>query len=244
MSRNKKNTLRTLITAVVLFLLIPFTIWLGVWLFQDRKYNIISIIIALLSCVPSFVRFEKGKSGAREMIIIAVMVAFSVVGRLAFAPIPAFKPVTAITIISGVALGPEAGFIVGSMTAVVSNMFYGQGPWTPFQMFVWGFIGFLAGVIFGKNKKPSRSALSIVGAFGGVLFSLLMDIWATISLDGEFILSRYLVNVASSLSFMAIYAVSNIVFLIVLAHPFLEKLNRIKIKYGIFDSFGDEYESS
>ena len=99
MTQNKKNILRTVITAVVLFVLIPLTIWLGVWLFEDRKYNIISIIIALLSCVPFFVRFEKGKSGAREMIVIAVMAAFSVVGRLVFAPIPAFKPVTAITII-------------------------------------------------------------------------------------------------------------------------------------------------
>lgn len=234
MEQDKKTILRTCITLGVLFILIPLTIWLGVWLLEDRKYNIISIIIALLSCVPFFVRFEKGKSGAREMIVIAVMSAFSVVGRLIFAPIPAFKPVTAITIISGVALGPEAGFIVGSMTAVVSNMFYGQGPWTPFQMFVWGFIGFLAGVIFRKSKKPNRILLSIVGAFGGVLFSLLMDIWTTLSLDGEFLLSRYLVNVASSLSFMAIYAVSNIVFLIILAHPFLEKLNRIKTKYGIF----------
>ena len=234
MRQEKKTILRTCTTLGVLFLLIPLTIWLGVWLLEDRKYNIISIIIALLSCVPFFVRFEKGKSGAREMIVIAVMSAFSVVGRLIFAPIPAFKPVTAITIISGVALGPEAGFIVGSMTAVVSNMFYGQGPWTPFQMFVWGFIGFLAGVIFRKSKKPNRILLSIVGAFGGVLFSLLMDIWTTLSLDGEFLLSRYLVNVASSLSFMAIYAVSNIVFLIILAHPFLEKLNRIKTKYGIF----------
>ena len=82
----------------------------------------------------------------------------------------------------------------------------------------------------GARKK----ALSIFGALGGVLFSMLMDIWTTLSIDGEFLLSRYLVNVVSSLSFMAIYAVSNVVFLLLLAHPFIDKLERIKTKYGIF----------
>ena len=231
---NKKQTARILALLSVIFILIPLTIWLGIWLFKDKKYNVISIIIAFLSCIPFFIRFEKGKRGTREMIVIAVMSAFSVIGRLAFALLPAFKPVTAITIISGIALGPESGFIVGSMTALVSNLFYGQGPWTPFQMFGWGFIGFLAGIIFKKNTKPNRVVLSVVGAFGGVLFSLLMDIWTTLSLDGTFLLSRYMVTVTSSLSFMLIYAVSNIVFLIILAHPFLKKLNRIKTKYGIF----------
>ena len=71
MIQNKKKILRTGIGAVVLFVLIPLTIWLGVWLFEDRKYNIISIIIALLSCVPFFVRFEKGKSGANRLLSLS-----------------------------------------------------------------------------------------------------------------------------------------------------------------------------
>lgn len=234
MTKQKK---RMLICCLLLFVGIPLLLFLGVWLFADRKYNIISLLVALLSCLPFFIRFERGRSGARELVILAVMTALSVVGRLIFAPLPGFKPVTAISIIAGIGLGPQAGFMVGSMTALVSNMFFGQGPWTPFQMFSWGLLGFLSGVLFRKNtKRPNRILLCLMGVFGGVVFSLLMDIWTTLSLDGGFLLSRYLAAVASALPFMLIYAVSNVVFLLILAYPFLEKLDRIKIKYGLFSA--------
>lgn len=236
MAQNKNSTVKKILSACVVLVLIPLTAWLGVWLFADRKYNIISIGVALLSCVPFFIRFEKGKSGSREMVIIAVMTSLSVIGRLIFTPLPAFKPVSAIVIITGTALGPEAGFMVGSLSAIVSNIFFGQGPWTPFQMFVWGFIGFFAGVVFRKSKKPNKIAMSLMGVIGGVLFSLMMDIWTTLSLDGTFLWTRYLASVAASFPVMTIYAVSNVIFLLILARPFLEKLNRIKIKYGVFDS--------
>lgn len=236
MAQNKNSTVKKILSACVVLVLIPLTAWLGVWLFADRKYNIISIGVALLSCVPFFIRFEKGKSGSREMVIIAVMTSLSVIGRLIFTPIPAFKPVSAIVIITGTALGPEAGFMVGSLSAIVSNIFFGQGPWTPFQMFVWGFIGFFAGVVFRKSKKPNKIAMSLMGVIGGVLFSIMMDIWTTLSIDGTFLWTRYLASVAASFPIMTIYAVSNVIFLLILARPFLEKLNRIKIKYGVFDS--------
>lgn len=234
MKRNNINKIKTASVICVVFILIPLAVALGVWIFKDRKYNLISIIVAILSCVPFFIRFERGKSGVRELTVIAVMTAFSVVGRLIFAPLPGFKPVTAVTVISGAALGPEAGFLVGSLTAVVSDFFFGQGPWTPFQMFSWGFLGFCSGLFFFKRKKPNLALLCLAGAVGGVAFSLLMDIWTTLSLDGTFLWTRYAANVASSLPFMAIYAISNVIFLLALSKPFLSKLDRIKTKYGIF----------
>lgn len=229
-ARKKKNIL----SYAIYFAAIPAVIVLGVALFNDGKYNLISMAIALLACVPSFVRFEKGRNTARELVALAVMIALSVVGRVIFAPLPGFKPVTAIVIITGMAFGAQAGFLTGSMSAVVSNFYFGQGPWTPFQMFVWGFIGFLAGVIFrNPDKKPNLILLSLAGVLGGVLFSLMMDVWTTLSW-GEFLLSRYIMFVGSSLPFMAIYAVSNVIFLLVLARPLLSKLNRVRVKYGIF----------
>lgn len=234
--KDKKQICKTIISVCIFFIIIPLVIWFGVWLFNDRKYNVISMAIALLSCIPFFIRFEKGKSGAREIVVIAVMTAFSVIGRLIFSPIPGFKPVTAITIIAGIALGAESGFMVGSLTAIVSNIFFGQGPWTPFQMFVWGILGFLSGLIFYKKQTSNRFILAVIGLVGGIAYSMLMDIWTTLSMEGTFNISRYLFYISSSFPFMAIYAVSNVVFLFVLAKPFLEKLNRIKTKYGIFQT--------
>ncbi len=225
---------RTVVSLIVYLVLIPLTVFIGVKLFNDRKYNIISMIIAFLACVPFFIGFEKGKTGARELVVIAVMTAISVTGRLIFAPIPGFKPVTAIVVITAIAYGMQAGFLTGALSAIVSNIFYGQGPWTPFQMFVWGFIGLIAGLLFPRGKKPSPLMLVLIGIIGGVAFSVLMDVWTVLNLDGTWNWARYWGAIVSSLPFMATYAVSNVVFLLFLTRPFLEKLNRVRDKYGLF----------
>lgn len=225
---------RKKLSYLIILLLIPLAIALGVYLFKDRKYNLISIIIAFMSCIPFFYSYEKGKSGTRQMVILAVMVAISVVGRFIFAVIPGFKPVTAIVVITAIYFGAEAGFLSGALSAIISNLYFGQGPWTPFQMFSWGMIGFIAGLpLIRKVLLKNNIALAIYGIFAGVLFSLMMDIWGVLVIDGTFNLSRYVVMVISSLKFMIIYAVSNVVFLLLTIKPFGEKLDRMKLKFGI-----------
>lgn len=225
---------RTAVAVIIYSVLIPCVIFIGVKLFADRKYTVISIVIAILACIPFFIGFERGKTGARELVVIAVMTAISVVGRLLFAPIPGFKPVTAVVIITAIAFGMQAGFLTGALSAIVSNIFFGQGPWTPFQMFVWGFLGLLSGLIFKRGKKPNVVLLIVVGILGGVVFSVMMDIWSVLSIDGTWNWSRYAALLVSGLPFMAVYAVSNVVFLLLLTKPFLQKLNRVKTKYGLF----------
>ena len=234
MGKIKSSAVKRLISAALILLVIPAVIGFGIWLFADRRYNIISVIVALISCVPFFIRFERGKRGSRELTVIAVMTAFSVLGRIVFAPIPAFKPVTAITVIAGSALGAEGGFMIGSLSAIVSNMFFGQGPWTPFQMLVWGLVGFISGLILRPSAKPNRLLLSLMGVLGGAMFSLVMDVWTTFSLEEGFSMARYLATVVGSAPTMILYAVSNVVFLLILARPFFEKLLRIRKKYGVF----------
>ncbi|MCK9480097.1 MAG: ECF transporter S component [Firmicutes bacterium] len=224
---------KKLISALIVLVGIPLVMAVGVLFFGDRKYNIISMIIAILACAPFFLRFERQKKSSREMIIIAVMITLSSIGRFAFAPIPGFKPVTAMVVITAIYFGSEAGFITGAFSALLSNIFFGQGPWTPFQMFVWGFLGFFAGVLASKGLLDNKIQLSVYGVAAGIAFSLMMDVWTVISMDGFFNMSRYLVAVAASLPFMFIYAVSNIIFLLALEKPIGKRLERIKVKYQI-----------
>ncbi len=226
MSKAKK-----ILCAVILFLLVPLCILLGTVISAGRGYVWISICVSLLSCVPFFLAFEK-KSGTGRMLVLSVMIALSVLGRFAFSALPHFKPVTAIVVIAGMYLGAESGFLCGALSAVLSNIMFGQGPWTPFQMFSWGLIGLLAAV-FSAPLKKSRLALAVFGIFSGIVFSLLMDGWTVLWAEGTFSASRYLAFVISALPVTAIYAASNVLFLLILAVPMGEKLDRVIKKYGI-----------
>lgn len=214
-------------------LAIPVVIFLGGYLLGDRRYAFVTMTVAVLACVPFFMSFERKKDSGRLMIIIAVMVAMSSVGRFIFATVPGFKPVTALVIITAVYFGAEAGFVTGAMTAVISNFYFGQGPWTPFQMFAWGFIGLTAGFLSEKLLK-NRIWLVLCGIFSGAAYSLLMDTWSVLWWNGGLSDSgKYLAAVVAALPLTVMYAVSNIVFLLVFTKPIGRILERIKTKYGV-----------
>lgn len=215
------------------FLVAPLIVLCGVFFLGDRKYAFVSLALSVVACIPFFVSFEKGKNDARRIVIIAVMTALSVAGRFVFAPIPFFKPVTAIVIITAIYLGAEAGFITGAFSAVVSNFYFGQGPWTPFQMFAWGLIGFLAGLL-AKRLLESKVLLIIFGALSGVAFSFIMDVWTTLWADGTFNIARFIASITTAAPFTVVYMVSNVIFLLLLTKPIGRKLQRLKTKYGIF----------
>ena len=233
--RNQFKRIKNPMTVCLLLILIPAVIAGGSLLFQEKHYAWISLCVAVFSCLPLFYCFERKESSAKELVVLAVIVALSVAGRFIFSWIPGFKPITAITVITAIWLGKEAGFVIGSLSAVISNFYFGQGPWTPFQMFAWGFIGFLSGILANPLKK-NKVALCIYGAFAGVAFSLLMDVWTTIWAEGAFHIGRYTASVVSALPITIEYAVSNVIFLLLLAKPIGEKLERIKKKYGLFIS--------
>lgn len=205
----------------------------GVVLTNDRSYRGVSVLMALLSCIPFYLRYERRKPQARELVIIAIMCALAISGRFLFAFLPGFKPVSAIIILTGMAFGKEAGFLSGSLTALLSNMIFGQGPWTPFQMLTWGLIGLFAGILNSKGHLEKKGYLMMYGIFAGIFFSVIMDIWSTLSFDGVFSLARYLTLLVTSFPFMITYMVSNCVFLWFMKDAFIKKLKRIRQKYGI-----------
>lgn len=237
MREEKRRRLRRIIFAVCVLVFVPSVIAIGLSEWQDRKYYIVSALIILISALPFFIVFEKRRPVARELTLIAVMVALGTAGRAAFYMLPQFKPIAATVIIAGCAFGCEAGFITGALTIFVSNMFFGQGPWTPWQMFALGLTGFFAGLIFrGEIKTKFRlflllvyGALSVLVIYGGIV-----DTSYVFTAGQKVELSSFLAAYASGFVFNLIFAAATVLFLLLLAKPLLNKLSRIKKKHGVF----------
>ncbi len=221
---------KKILTYIILSLLIPVVIILGCTVFREKQYSFITLTVAILSCTAFFLSLEKRERSARTLTLISVFTALCIVSRIIFAPLQGFKPVTALVIIAGLHFGSEAGFTVGAMTALISNFYFAQGPWTPFQMLSWGVVGLVAGT-FSKTLKKNKAWLLIYSAFAGILYSMLMDIYSVLWIDNAFNLSRYIATIITSLKFTITYAVSNVIFILIFAKPLGEKLERIKIKY-------------
>jgi len=226
---------RTVAATALILLLIPLTLFVGVHFLEGRKYYFISLLILLECMLPFFLIFEGRRPQARELVLIAVLVAMNVAGRAAFFMLPEFKPVVAMTILAGVAFGGETGFLVGAMTMLVSNMLFSQGPWTPWQMFAMGIVGWLAGVLYRKGVlRRSRLSLCIFGVlcstvvYGGIMNPASALMWAG-KLSWPIVLSYYITGIPVDL----VRAAATAVFLLLGAEPMLEKLDRIKTKYGL-----------
>ncbi len=172
--------------------------------------------------------FDKRRIGSRRLVLGAVFITLAVAGRF----IPQIKPLTAVVIISGMFTGAETGFLVGAVSVLISNIFFGNGPWTPLQMTAMGLIGFFGGVL-SKPLKKSKIILALFGVGCGIFYSMFMDIWTTCSATGSLQFSAYLNSVVAAIPFTIIYSVSNVIYLLLLTPPFQRKLDRIAEKYGL-----------
>ncbi|MCL1896938.1 MAG: ECF transporter S component, partial [Clostridiales bacterium] len=232
-----KLTRRTVVAAAMILLAIPLTIYVGAFFFGDRKYYFVSLLIVLETMLPFALVFESRKPQARELVVISVLCAIAVAGRAAFFMLPQFKPVVALVIIAGVAFGGESGFLVGAMTGFVSNFFFGQGPWTPYQMFAFGVIGFLAGVFFSKGLlRRTPASLAVFGAFAAVLvYGGIMNPATVMIYQSHPTLALLLASYLQGIPFDLVHAAATVTFLAIIARPMLEKLDRIKLKYGLVE---------
>lgn len=227
---------RSHIAALLVFLLlIPLTLFLGTQL-SGRSYYITGTLIILELMIPFFMAFEGRKPRARELVVIAVMCALAIAGRVAI-PIPNFKAAFAIIMLSGIAFGPEAGFMVGAVTAFASNFFYGQGPYTPWQMFAYGAGGLLAGFCFRPGWLPRKNRSMAIFGFLAVLIWVgpLLDLSTVFLALPEFTWSAMLGIFLSGLSVNISQALCTALILFLLGSALLEKLDRIKEKYGMME---------
>lgn len=224
------------IAMLIIFLLcIPFTLYIGRF-FSGRAYYVTSTLIIIELLLPFFLAFEGRKPQARELVVIAVMCAITVVARVAI-PIPHFKPAFAVMMLTGIALGPEIGFMVGAVAAFASNFFYGQGPYLPWQMIAYGAGGMLAGFVFQKKRVPQKPwVMSLFGFFTVILWiGPLLDCSHLFLMMPEINKATIMATLVSGFPVNLSQAVSTIITILVLGRPLLDKLDRVKQKYGMLE---------
>lgn len=222
-----------------LALFLPLIIWAGKIYFVDRQYLLLGFAIALYGVLPFFFMSGSGKLSVRHLVVLSVMTAIAVAGRAAFFMVPSVKPMAAVVIVTAAAFGAESGFLAGCLTMLLSNMFFGQGPWTPWQMLAMGILGLAAGLIFyrkdtwQRDRLQKRRWLCFYGLFapiiiyGGIMnpASLLMG---SMEITPMSLLGIYL----SGLPLDLVHGVTTAVLLAAAGRPILDKLERVKIKYG------------
>ncbi|MDO4562645.1 MAG: ATP-binding cassette domain-containing protein [Clostridia bacterium] len=236
--RERSSWKKERVVWLILCVLIPFTIFFGIRFMEDRKYFFISLLIVLESIAAFCTVFEKRSPHAREIVTLSTLAALAVASRLVFFALPQFKPLAAVVIIAGVSLGAEAGFLVGAVAAFVSNMFFGQGPWTPWQMFAFGMVGAVAGALFNspilQNLKKKKTPLCVFGAlavmliYGGIMNAASVLMW-----QQNPTVQMFSAEYVSGVPFDAVHATGVVFFLYFAAEPILEKIERIKNKYGV-----------
>ena len=211
----------------------------------NGNYYLISVVLILLAFVVFFFSYEKKKPQARELVTLSVMCAIAVASRAAFSMIPFFKPMSGIIMITGMAFGPGAGFLTGVVSAFVSNFIFGQGPWTPWQMFAYGVAGALAGFLCKKGLMTEQKRLrtAILGYLMiQIIVGPILDVCSIFTMGqpatGAFALAIF----GSGLVPNLIHGIATALTLFLLAKPMMEKLNRMKVKYGMMSKDNSDWE--
>ena len=208
----------------------------GAFLLRDRSYYLISGLILLFACLPFAALFRRRRVKVRELVIVSVMAAIAVASRAAFYMLPTVKPLCAIAIITGLYLGEETGFMVGVLSMFLSNFLFGQGAWTPYQIFGMGFAVFAADVILRRRRLAEKRI--VVAVVGGLCCFLLYGVCADScavfaiapNLEWKSVSSVLLTGIPFNLSHGAVTGIV----LFFLNRPIGEKLERMCVKYDLF----------
>ncbi len=202
--------------------------------FTNTNYYLVAVVILILSMLPFFVSFEKSRPSARELTLIAGLIAVAVISRAVFYLIPQVKPIGAVVIVCGACLGAKRGYFIGAMSAFLSNFIFGQGIWTPFQMVAMGIVGLAAGLMF--NKKAKRIPMAIAGfVLCFAVYGLIVDLSSVLMMTNDYSMMSVLSIYAAGVPFGLTFGATTAVFLLLFGEAFAKKINRIVMKYGILE---------
>jgi energy-coupling factor transport system substrate-specific component len=193
-----------------------------------------SFALLVLALAGGFVWWERTRPSAREVALVAALAALAALGRVAFAPIPNVKPTTDIVLLTGFVLGAGPGFATGAVAAIASNVVFGQGPWTPWEMAGWGLTG-LMGAALGAatGRHVARIPLALYCGLAGLVYGALLDVSVWVGYAGQHTLNQYLLVSGSSAVFNIAHATGNVVFCLAFGPAFVRALERFRTRLHV-----------
>ncbi len=195
------------------------------------NWGIFTAGLAVLICIAVFFEFEEAATTSKEIALVAMLGTASAVLRVPFAAVPGVQPCTYLIICSGYVFGPTSGFVVGTMTPLVSNFFLGHGPWTLYQMVAWGFAGLTSGYL--HRIRVNRLFLIILGIAWGYLYGVISNLWFWSAFIYPHTLNTFVVTQVNSVWFDTLHAAGNAVFLGFLGMKTIAVLNRFKERFSL-----------
>lgn len=193
----------------------------------------LALLVAVAAIALFFAGFEASRPALRQIMPTVVLAALAAAGRVLFAPVPDVKPVSAICIVAGAVFGRRCGFMVGALAALISNFFFGQGPWTPWQMYAWGLVGYMAGVLARTGAFDRTPVVLAYGFASALLYGLLLNGWYVIGYVHPITWPAVAAAFALSAPFDFVHGAATVAFLAALYVPWRAKLERIKRKYAL-----------
>ena len=201
--------------------------------FGVEQSALASLAVLLFALVAMARGLDRERPLLRQLMPTVVLGAVAAAGRILFAAIPDVKPVSAICIVAGATLGPSCGFGVGALAALVSNVFFGQGPWTPWQMYGWGLIGYLSG-LFARSGLLERAWVRNLWAFvSALLYGFILNGWYVLGFVRPLTWPGAIAGFAAGLPLDVIHGIATVVFLMLIWGPWRRSIARVVAKYGL-----------
>ena len=219
---------RTYVTEIAALAAVPATL-LACAALDLESSALLTLLVTGFALVLFLVSYERSKPALRQVLPAATLAAVAAAGRVLFAPVPYVKPVSAIVIVAGATLGRREGFMVGALAALVSNFFFGQGPWTPWQMYAWGLVGYLSGVL-PLGRKWAPYAWGVVSA---LLYGLLLNGWYVVGFVRPLTWAGAIAGYAAGIPFDVVHGIATAGFLVVVWGPWGRSIRRVVAKYAL-----------
>jgi energy-coupling factor transport system substrate-specific component len=197
------------------------------------SWPLASFVILALALAAGFTWYERSHPTSRTVAIVATLAALATLGRIAFAPLPNVKPTTDIVLIAGYVLGGAPGFAVGAVAAIASNIVFGQGPWTPWEMLAWGMVGLLGAALAHRRRPIPRLVMALICAAAGFAYGLVLNFSTWVTFTGQHSFAQFLVIEGQAFPFDLAHAIGNFLFFLAFGPTLVRALQRFRLRMDV-----------